>query len=85
MGIALLSAERSKDPNRQVGACIVNSDKKVVGVGYNSMPYGCSDNEFPWGREDLTGSIEDKKFYGNNRYQLFVSFLGIKCEMIFSH
>lgn len=51
MGIALLSAKRSKDPNTQVGACIVNEDKKIVGVGYNGLPLGCSDEVFPWERE----------------------------------
>jgi len=68
MGIALLSAERSKDPNRQVGACIVDKDKKIVGVGYNGMPWGCHDAEFPWNKEDPNGGIEKKSFYGNNRY-----------------
>lgn len=51
MGIALLSAQRSKDPNTQVGACIVNSQKRIVGVGYNGFPTGCSDDELPWARE----------------------------------
>lgn len=51
MAVALLSAQRSKDPNTQVGACIVNQEKKIVGVGYNGFPIGCSDEELPWGRE----------------------------------
>ncbi|MBN1837864.1 MAG: dCMP deaminase family protein [Spirochaetales bacterium] len=51
MGVALLSAQRSKDPNTQVGACIVNPKNKIVGVGYNGFPSGCSDDEFPWERE----------------------------------
>ena len=51
MGVALLSAKRSKDPNTQVGACIVNNKNKIVGIGYNGFPYGCDDNEFPWGNE----------------------------------
>jgi dCMP deaminase len=51
MGIALLSAQRSKDPNTQVGACIVNPRNKIVSVGYNGMPTGISDDEFPWARE----------------------------------
>ena len=51
MGIALLSAQRSKDPNTQVGACIVNKDKKIVGTGYNGFPTGCSDLDLPWERE----------------------------------
>lgn len=51
MGIALLSAQRSKDSNTQVGACIVNEQHKIVSVGYNGMPTGCEDNEMPWERE----------------------------------
>ena len=51
MAVALLSAQRSKDPNTQVGACIANSERKIVGVGYNGFPIGCSDDELPWGRE----------------------------------
>ncbi len=51
MAVALLSAQRSKDPNTQVGACIVNQENKIVGVGYNGFPIGCSDEELPWGRE----------------------------------
>lgn len=59
MGIALFSAYRSKDPNTQVGACIVNEDKHIVGVGYNGMPNGCSDQVFPWGRE---GDFSENKY-----------------------
>ena len=51
MGIALLSAQRSKDSNTQVGACIVNDERKIVSVGYNGMPTGCSDDELPWERD----------------------------------
>ena len=51
MGIALLSAKRSKDPSTQVGACIVNPRNKIISVGYNGMPTGISDDEFPWVRE----------------------------------
>ena len=50
MGVALLSAKRSKDPNTQVGACIVNKNKKIVGIGYNGLPFGCDDAVFPWDR-----------------------------------
>ena len=51
MAIALLSAERSKDPSTQVGACVANEQNKIVGVGYNGFPLGCSDDELPWARE----------------------------------
>jgi dCMP deaminase len=50
MGIAMLSAKRSKDPSTQVGACIVNKDNKIVGIGYNGFPIGCSDDNLPWSR-----------------------------------
>ena len=51
MGIAVLSSLRSKDPNTQVGACIVSPEKKIIGVGYNGFPIGCSDDDLPWARE----------------------------------
>ncbi|XP_071951400.1 deoxycytidylate deaminase-like isoform X2 [Antedon mediterranea] len=50
MAIAFLSAQRSKDPSSQVGACIVNNDKRIVGIGYNGMPTGCDDEKLPWKR-----------------------------------
>ena len=51
MGIAMLAAKRSKDPNTQVGACIVSQDNIIISTGYNGMPKGCSDDEYPWERE----------------------------------
>lgn len=51
MGVAVLSARRSKDPNTQVGACIVNDKNKIVGAGYNGLPMGCDDDEFPWEKQ----------------------------------
>ena len=59
MGVAILSSKRSKDPSTQVGACIVNKDKKIVGIGYNGFPHGVDDDEFPWGKE---GSYVDTKY-----------------------
>ncbi len=59
MSMAHLSAKRSKDPNTQVGACIVNADKRIVGVGYNGFPAGCSDDCFPWERD---GDFLDTKY-----------------------
>ena len=50
MSVALLSAQRSKDPNRQVGACVVDSEFKIVSVGYNGLPVGCDDDKYPWGK-----------------------------------
>ena len=51
MGVALLSAQRSKDPGTQVGACIVGQDNKILSMGYNGMPIGCSDDCMPWDRD----------------------------------
>ena len=51
MSVAMLSAQRSKDPSTQVGACIVNADRKIVGIGYNGFPIGCDDDSLPWTRE----------------------------------
>ena len=60
MGLAILSAQRSKDPNSQVGACIVDGNNKIVGIGYNGFPIGCSDDELPWARE--AASALDTKY-----------------------
>jgi dCMP deaminase len=51
MGVAILASKRSKDPNTQVGACIVDSDNIIISTGYNGFPYGCSDDDYPWDRE----------------------------------
>ena len=51
MGIAMLAAKRSKDPNTQVGACIVSPDNIILSTGYNGLPCCCSDDVFPWERE----------------------------------
>lgn len=51
MGVAQLSALRSKDPNTQVGSCIVSQSNKILSMGYNGLPTGCSDDDFPWARE----------------------------------
>ena len=60
MGVAMLAARRSKDPNTQVGACIVSQDNIIISTGYNGMPKGCSDDEFPWERE---GAQDDMTKY----------------------
>ncbi len=59
MGIALFSAQRSKDAGTQVGACIVSQENKILTVGYNGMPRGCNDDDMPWGRE---GGMLDSKY-----------------------
>lgn len=59
MGVAALSAQRSKDPSTQVGACIVNPKNHIVGIGYNGLPNGLSDDLYPWGKE---GNFLDTKY-----------------------
>ena len=61
MSVALLSGMRSKDPSTQVGACIVNKNNVIESIGYNGLPKGCSDDEFPWEREG--NSLETKYLY----------------------
>lgn len=61
MGVAMLSGMRSKDPNTQVGACIVSEDNKILSMGYNGFPKGCSDDDFPWCREGEP--LDNKYFY----------------------
>ena len=59
MQICRVIAQRSKDPNTQTGACIVNNDNIIIGLGYNGFPRGCDDNKLPWSRE---GEFGDKKY-----------------------
>ena len=61
MGVAILSGMRSKDPNTQVGCCIVSQENKILSMGYNGFPKGCSDDEFPWEREG--DELSTKYFY----------------------
>ncbi|XP_071087862.1 deoxycytidylate deaminase-like [Haliotis cracherodii] len=61
MAVAKLSSLRSKDPNTQVGACIVNKAKRIVGTGYNGMPNNCGNDELPWGKGE--GCHKNKKLY----------------------
>ena len=70
MGVAFLSAMRSKDPCSQVGACIVNSENRIVGIGYNGMPNGCSDDLLPWSKS-VEEEVDTKHMYG--RYIIILS------------
>ena len=65
MGVAMLSAQRSKDPSTQVGACIVSQVNKILSMGYNGLPIGCSDDEFPWEKDDETPE-HSKYFYSTH-------------------
>ena len=62
MGVAYLASMRSKDPNTQVGACIVSEANKILSIGYNGMPIGCDDDEYPWERESVD-PLESKYLY----------------------
>ncbi|KAI2806628.1 hypothetical protein RDWZM_006470 [Blomia tropicalis] len=62
MSIAYITSMRSKDPNTQVGACIVNESNRIVSLGYNGMPNGCSDDELPWNRT-ANSSLDTKYLY----------------------
>lgn len=61
MGVAKLSALRSKDPSTQVGACIVGDDNRILSIGYNGTPNGFPDSDFPWDREG--DALNTKYFY----------------------
>ena len=63
MGIAKLSAERSKDPNTQVGCCIVSDENKILSMGYNGFPTGCSDDDCPWGKGE---GLDSKYLYSTH-------------------
>lgn len=58
MGVAILASQRSKDPSTQVGACIIDKDKRILSTGYNGFPKGCSDDEFPWNRDEAVGDTK---------------------------
>ena len=62
MAVAQLAGMRSKDPHTQVGACIVSEDNKILSMGYNGFPRGCSDDEFPWGKTS-ENPLENKYLY----------------------
>ncbi|MCL2865242.1 MAG: dCMP deaminase family protein [Lachnospiraceae bacterium] len=65
MGVAILSGMRSKDPGTQVGCCIVSPENKILSMGYNGFPMGCSDDEFPWTREG-EDPLETKYVYSTH-------------------
>ena len=63
MGICTLSAHRSKDPSTQVGACIVSPDHKILSMGYNGFPKGCSDDIFPWAKMKAEQDPYNAKYF----------------------
>ncbi|KAI5625195.1 deoxycytidylate deaminase, partial [Silurus asotus] len=62
MTVALLFAKKSPDPNTKVGACIVNQEGNIVGIGYNKMPNGCENADFPWNREEENDSTNKNQY-----------------------
>lgn len=70
MGVAVLSGKRSKDPSTQVGACIVSQDNKILSMGYNGFPLGCSDDEFPWGRDNEAEDPYNAKYFYSTHSEL---------------
>ncbi|CAL9091129.1 unnamed protein product [Musa acuminata var. zebrina] len=62
MAIAFLSAQRSKDPSRQVGACLVSQDDIILGIGYNGFPRGCSDDKLPWAKKSINEDPLETKY-----------------------
>lgn len=47
-GVAVLSSRRSKNPVAPYGACIVDAENRVVGIGYDGLPAGCADDCIPY-------------------------------------
>lgn len=70
MGVAKLSAMRSKDPSTQVGACIVSADNKILSMGYNGFPKGCSDDDFPWEKENESVDPYNAKYFYTTHSEL---------------
>ena len=62
MALAFLSAKRSKDPYKQVGAVIVSSQKIIIGIGYNGFPRGCSDSDLPWAKKSANDDPMETKY-----------------------
>lgn len=62
MALAFLSAQRSKDPNKQVGACIVSRERIILGIGYNGFPRGCADSKLPWAKKAASGGALATKY-----------------------
>lgn len=80
MGIALLSAQRSKDPGTQVGACIVGDDNRILSVGYNGMPIGCNDDDMPWDREGASELDTKYPFVCHAELNAILNYTGSKLK-----
>ena len=81
MGIAKLTAGRSKDPNTQVGACIVSKDNRILSTGYNGAPNNFNDDDFPWERDG--NPLDTKYMYVcHAEANAIDNFRGYKKEMV---
>ena len=80
MGVAALSAMRSKDPNTQVGACIVSQDNKILSMGYNGFPKGCDDDDFPWARTAETANETKYPFVTHAELNAILNYRGGSLE-----
>ena len=80
MGVAKLSAMRSKDPNTQVGACIVSEDNKILSMGYNGFPKGCDDDDFPWARTAETANETKYPFVTHAELNAILNYRGGSLE-----
>ncbi|MCR4896301.1 MAG: dCMP deaminase family protein [Lachnospiraceae bacterium] len=80
MGVAHLSGMRSKDPNTQVGCCIVSNDNKILSMGYNGMPMGCSDDEFPWEREGESEELTKYPYVVHSELNAILNYRGGSLE-----
>lgn len=61
MRVAVAASLRSKDPNTRVGACIADTNHRILTVGYNGTPSGIGDDDFPWDTSD--DPLADKHSY----------------------
>ena len=80
MGVALLSGMRSKDPGTQVGACIVSQDNKILSMGYNGLPKGCDDDDFPWARTAETANETKYPFVTHAELNAILNYRGGSLE-----
>ena len=80
MAVAKLAGMRSKDPNTQVGACIVSSDHKILSIGYNGFPIGCSDDEYPWEREADDPLLTKYPYVAHGELNAILNFRGGSLE-----
>ncbi len=80
MAVAKLAGMRSKDPNTQVGACIVSPDHKILSIGYNGFPIGCSDDEYPWARENEDPLLTKYPFVAHGELNAILNYRGGSLE-----